>query len=324
MSLHDEISEQPDRAADLLARGSDGVAAIAAALAGRPIDLVLIAARGSSDHAAIYAQYLFGALHRIPVALAAPAITSVYGVEPRMERALVIGISQSGRSPDVVGVIEAARRQGAPTIAITNDPASDLATAADVMPNVKRDGVPIGEKCPKCGSELVMRFGRYGAFIGCSAYRSEPPCDYTRDLDVPEGAAGGAATAAEPSEIPPCEKCGKPMALKRSRFGVFLGCTGYPECRNIRKIGPQAAPPKDTGVACPECKQGTIQEKKSRRGKIFYSCSRYPDCKFALWNPPIAEPCPQCGYPIHTEKTTKKKGTVRLCPNEACDYEAPA
>src|SRR6188472_2838137 len=105
MSLHDEIAEQPERAADLLARGSDGVAAIAAALAGRRIDLVLIAARGSSDHAAIYAQYLFGALQRLPVALAAPALTSVYGVEPRMEHALVIGIS--------------------------HDPGSDLATAAE-------------------------------------------------------------------------------------------------------------------------------------------------------------------------------------------------
>jgi glucosamine--fructose-6-phosphate aminotransferase (isomerizing) len=131
MTLHDEIAEQPDRAADLITRGSSGVAAIAAALADRRIDLVLIAARGSSDHAAIYAQYLFGALHRIPVALAAPALTSVYGVEPRMEHALVIGISQSGRSPDVVGVLEAARRQGAPTIAITNDPASALAAAAE-------------------------------------------------------------------------------------------------------------------------------------------------------------------------------------------------
>ena len=131
MTLHHEIAEQPERAADLLARGSDTVTGIAAALAGRPIDLVLIAARGSSDHAAIYAQYLFGALHRIPVALAAPALTSVYGVEPRMEHALVIGISQSGRSPDVVGVLESARRQGAPTVAITNDPASALAAAAD-------------------------------------------------------------------------------------------------------------------------------------------------------------------------------------------------
>ena len=112
MSLHDEIAEQPDRAAACSARGSEGVAAIAAALAGRRIDLVLIAARGSSDHAAIYAQYLFGAFHRLPVALAAPALTSVYGVEPRLERALVIGICQSGRSPDVVGVLEAARAPG--------------------------------------------------------------------------------------------------------------------------------------------------------------------------------------------------------------------
>ncbi|GMU64092.1 MAG: DNA topoisomerase 1 [Acidobacteriota bacterium] len=198
----------------------------------------------------------------------------------------------------------------------------DLATAGREMPNVKVEGVPLeGEVCPKCGSPLVMRFGRYGAFVGCSAYRKEPPCDYTRDLEAP---AGGTAEAAPEGEIPPCEKCGKPMALKRSRFGTFYGCTGYPECRNIRKIGPAAAPPKDTGVECPECKKGTIQEKKSRRGKIFYSCSRYPDCKFALWNPPIAEPCPKCGYPLLTEKTTKKKGTVRLCPNEGCDYEAPA
>jgi glucosamine--fructose-6-phosphate aminotransferase (isomerizing) len=131
MSLHDEIVEQPERARELLARRSDHVAGIARALAGRRIDLVLVAARGSSDHAAIYALYLFGTLHRIPVALAAPAITSVYGVAPRLEHALVIGISQSGRSPDVVGVLDAARRQGAPTVAITNDPASALATTAE-------------------------------------------------------------------------------------------------------------------------------------------------------------------------------------------------
>ena len=199
--------------------------------------------------------------------------------------------------------------------------AKDLETAAETMPNVKREGVPLGEKCPKCGSELVLRFGRYGAFVGCSAYRNEPPCDYTRDLAAPADGSGAAPAPGE--EVAPCEKCGKPMALKRSRFGVFYGCTGYPECKNIRKIGPAAAPPRETGVGCPECKQGTIQEKKSRRGKIFYSCSRYPDCKFALWNPPIAEPCPKCGYPILTEKTTKKKGTVRLCPREGCGYEAP-
>jgi len=197
----------------------------------------------------------------------------------------------------------------------------DLATAAREMPNVKVDGVPLaGEVCPKCGSPLVMRFGRYGAFVGCSAYRREPPCDYTRDL---EGPSAGAAAEPE-TEVAPCEKCGRPMALKRSRFGVFYGCTGYPECKNIRKIGPRAEPPRDTGVGCPECGKGSIHEKKSRRGKTFYSCSRFPDCKFALWNKPIAEPCPRCGNPLLTEKTTKKKGTVWLCPKEGCGYEIEA
>jgi glucosamine--fructose-6-phosphate aminotransferase (isomerizing) len=131
MSLHEEIHEQPDIAYRLLAAQRAVVDRIAAAIVDRDIDLVLIAARGSSDHAAIYAQYLFGALHRIPVALAAPAITSIYGVTPRLEHALVIGISQSGRSPDVVGVLDAARSQGAPTIAITNEPGSALARASD-------------------------------------------------------------------------------------------------------------------------------------------------------------------------------------------------
>jgi len=132
VSLHDEILEQPAAAARLLGRRAE-VEAIAAALRDRPIDLVLIAARGTSDHAAIYAQYLFGVFHRLPVALAAPALTSIYGVTPRLERALVIGISQSGRSPDVVGVLAAARAQGAATIAITNVAASELGTAAEFV-----------------------------------------------------------------------------------------------------------------------------------------------------------------------------------------------
>ena len=114
------------------------------------------------------------------------------------------------------------------------------------------------------------------------------------------------------------------MALRRSRFGTFYGCTGYPDCKGIRKIGPPAAAPKETGVGCPECKEGTIQEKTSRRGKLFYSCSRYPKCKFALWNKPIETPCPKCGNPLLTEKTTKKKGTVWLCPKEGCGYEVEA
>jgi DNA topoisomerase-1 len=192
----------------------------------------------------------------------------------------------------------------------------DLETAGEQMPNVKREGVPLDEKCPQCGAPLLMRFGRYGPFIACSTY---PECKYSRNLDqpaAPEGAGG--ATAEE--EVPPCELCGKPMALKRSRFGTFYGCTGYPECKNIRKTGPQAAPPKPTGVPCPECGKGEIEEKRSRRGKIFYSCNRYPECSFSLWKKPVLRPCPDCGAKFLLEKITKKAGTQYVCNTEGCGY----
>jgi glutamine---fructose-6-phosphate transaminase (isomerizing) len=135
MSLASEIAEQPAVAARMLGEGRAAIEAIAGRIApllrDREVDHVVVAARGSSDHAAIYAQYLFGVRLRLPVALATPSLLSIYGVEPRFDRSLVIGISQSGRSPDIVGVVAAARRQGAPTIALTNDPKSDLAAAAE-------------------------------------------------------------------------------------------------------------------------------------------------------------------------------------------------
>jgi glucosamine--fructose-6-phosphate aminotransferase (isomerizing) len=131
MGLRDEILQQPLVAERLLHAGRPAIERIADAVRAQTVDHVVIAARGTSDHAAIYAQYVLGVAHRLPVALAAPSILSLYGVEPRFERALVIGISQSGASPDVVGVVAAARRQGAPTIAITNEPASALAAAAE-------------------------------------------------------------------------------------------------------------------------------------------------------------------------------------------------
>ena len=193
----------------------------------------------------------------------------------------------------------------------------DLASAGETMPNIKREGVPLGENCPECGSPLVMRFGRFGPFAACTNY---PTCKYTRNIDQPSE-ENAATPEGAPEEIAPCELCGKPMSLRRSRFGTFLGCTGYPECKNIRKTGPAPAPPKPTGVPCPECKQGEMVEKRSRRGKIFYSCSRYPDCKFALWNKPVIQDCPSCGATFLLEKTTKRAGTQLLCNTEGCDYK---
>jgi glucosamine--fructose-6-phosphate aminotransferase (isomerizing) len=131
VGLRDEILEQPAAARRQVEAQADAVAAIAAAIRARDVETIVIAARGTSDHAAVYAQYVFGVRNRIAVALAAPSIVSLYGVVPRFDRALVIGISQSGASPDIVGVVAAARDQGAPTVAITREPASPLAAAAE-------------------------------------------------------------------------------------------------------------------------------------------------------------------------------------------------
>lgn len=139
--LRSEIHEQPEVADRLLASGPPVLDAVAHEVRRRGIGLVVIAARGTSDHAAVYAQYVLGARNGLPVALAAPSLVTLYGASPRYGNALVVGLSQSGRSPDVVGVMEAARSQGALTLAITNAPDSPLALAAE-----HRVDLPAGEE----------------------------------------------------------------------------------------------------------------------------------------------------------------------------------
>jgi glutamine---fructose-6-phosphate transaminase (isomerizing) len=130
MTMRSELGESPAVVERLLGGAARRIDEIADAVRGRDLDLAVIAARGTSDHAALYGQYVLGARNGILVAPATPSLVSIYGAPPRMGNALVIGISQSGRSPDVVSVVEASRRQGAVTVAITNDPGSELAAAA--------------------------------------------------------------------------------------------------------------------------------------------------------------------------------------------------
>jgi len=131
--LQDEIREQPQVLTTLLDTEGENTRRIAADLRARGIKYVIMAARGTSDNAARYAQYLFGAYNRLPVGLATPSLFSVYGEPPRLEDGLIIGISQSGQSTDIVAVLEEGQRQGAPTLAVTNDPNSPLATQADYV-----------------------------------------------------------------------------------------------------------------------------------------------------------------------------------------------
>jgi len=133
VSMRSELGEGPDVVERVVNGAADQVNALARAVRGRTIDFVLIAARGTSDHAAIYAKYVLGSRNGLPVALAAPSLVSIYGTPLRLHNALVLGISQSGRSPDVVADLEDARRQGALTAVITNDRFSELAAAAEYV-----------------------------------------------------------------------------------------------------------------------------------------------------------------------------------------------
>ncbi len=133
MGLKSEIFEQPDVLARLLERQTGAVGSVARAVRSRECHGVFLAARGSSDNAGLYAKYLWGARNRLPVALAAPSLFTVYASPPLIRDMLVVGISQSGQSPDIVGVISEGRAQGALTVAITNDPSSPIAHAAEFL-----------------------------------------------------------------------------------------------------------------------------------------------------------------------------------------------
>ena len=184
----------------------------------------------------------------------------------------------------------------------------------DTEKNVDRRDVThekIEEKCPKCGGELSIRLGRRGRFIGCMNY---PECDYARNLNGDDDSKD-----AELLQGRKCPDCGSDLVIKHGRYGKFIGCSGYPKCKHIEPI----EKPQDTGVECPECHKGHILKRKSRYGKIFYSCERYPDCTYALWNEPLAEPCPKCNWPILSVKTTETRGNDEVCPQEDCRFSEP-
>jgi DNA topoisomerase-1 len=229
----------------------------------------------------------------------------------------------------------------------------DLKRAAKEMPNFK-EGQPTGIACDKCGEgEMVEKSGRFGIFLACSRY---PDCDNTKELEAPEApgseeldetcencgrpmvpkrgrfgmflactgypeckttrkiiATKQGVAAAKPDQVleERCPNCGKNLVLKQGRFGEFTACTGYPECRYVKQ--------KSTGVLCPK-DGGDVVERKSRRGKVFYGCANYPKCDFTVWNRPVLEPCPTCGWTFLTEKITKRHGRQLVCANEACDY----
>lgn len=190
---------------------------------------------------------------------------------------------------------------------------ADFKSQVDAKEHVKRPGVEmLDENCPKCGKPLAKRLGRNGYFIGCTGY---PDCSYTRNIDD-DGSGNGEPQIVEGRS---CPKCESDLVIKRGRYGKFIGCSNYPNCKHMEPL----EKPEDTGVGCPDCNQGTMLKRKSRYGKVFYSCARYPDCKYAVWNLPVAGACPKCGHKMLTIKTTKRRGTEKVCPQKECDYAEP-
>lgn len=185
-----------------------------------------------------------------------------------------------------------------------------LESAAKNMQSVKK-GLPTGLSCPDCGQPLLIKFGKTGSFLACSAY---PACRYTSNFERNSDGKVEAVEREAPKyeKVGVCPECGKDLVIKKARTGSrFIACTGYPDCRH--------AEPLSTGVVCPACGKGQIVEKSSKKGKLFYSCNKYPDCDFALWNKPVPRPCPRCSNPYLVEKSSRD-GVSVICPVKGCGH----
>lgn len=153
--------------------------------------------------------------------------------------------------------------------------------------------------CPECGNPLRMRFNRRGAYRACSGY---PKCKYTEPLEPPEPPVPVEGV---------CPKCGAGLVERTGPFGRYISCALRPGCDYTRK--------PTLGIPCPECGEGEIAERRSKRGKVFYSCNRFPKCRFAFWDKPVVTPCPKCGAPYLTEKLSRKGRALR-CVKPGCLY----
>ena len=184
----------------------------------------------------------------------------------------------------------------------------DLAEAIKTTGRVKPKDIPTETVCEKCGLPMVIRWGRHGRFLACSGF---PKCKNTKPLENQEpGVNNQQAAPQQTDEV--CEKCGSPMVIKSGRYGKFLACSKYPECKNTKPIS--------TGIKCPK-DGGDIVERRSKRGKPFWSCSNYPECKFATWYKPVPQKCPKCNADFLLEKRDKSGQIILFCHKKECGYK---
>ena len=186
----------------------------------------------------------------------------------------------------------------------------DLTRAKVEMRDIKREEEPTEEVCEKCGKPMVIKWGRNGHFLACSGY---PECRNTKEYSRnPDGTLTVLPTTRPSDQI--CPACSSPMVVRRGRFGEFLACSRYPDCKTTSPIS--------LGVACPKpgC-GGYLTEKRSKRGKVFFGCSNYAKakCDFVSWDRPMPKPCPQCGAVFVVQKVSRSGSRLR-CIAVGCGW----
>jgi len=186
------------------------------------------------------------------------------------------------------------------------------------MRDLKSEEIETDEICEKCGRKMVIKWGKFGRFLACTGY---PECKNTREIPKVCAIDANAALSDETEDLT-CEKCGKPMVLKRGRFGEFMACSGYPECRNTKKIvkGAGEVTVKHDialGELCPVCGKN-LAIKHGRFGE-YTACSDYPDCKYIkLKTTGVA--CPNCGGDIVERKSKRGKTFYGCSRYPECDF----
>jgi DNA topoisomerase-1 len=186
---------------------------------------------------------------------------------------------------------------------------TNVVRAEESMRDVKREEIPTEHTCEKCGSTMVIKWGRNGYFLACQGY---PDCRNTKEFRKLDD--GTIEIVPEETTDEMCETCGAPMTVKRGRFGSFLACSRYPDCKTTKAIS--------IGIDCQrEACDGFVTEKRSRRGKVFYGCSNYAKtgCDFVSWDRPILQPCPQCEATFLTRRENRRGVQIRCA---SCSYRA--
>ncbi len=198
--------------------------------------------------------------------------------------------------------------------------AKKLDTAKEDMLSIKGVGVPTELTCPDCAKPVHIKIGKNGIFLSCSGY---PECTYSSNYTRDEkGTVHPVVISNEIADGKTCAKCAKPMIVKQGRYGEFLACSGYPDCKHTESINSSTGGGQSTGVKCPEDQcNGEVVERRSKRGKLFFGCSRFPDCTFASWDKPVNKECPECGANFIVEKTTKKDGDFLKCQAKGCGFK---